>query len=224
QLIAETEAGWGESIVVPDDADGPIWCEIALAPNLLGRLKTTLYKPESLRIQVNDSSGFSMTYRYLASTGAVGFLVAPHLVSTFDLLQAQRTVDAPQIQDFRLLPADGATTVDYPDRFTVRFLRLPSFAKNPDITGMDRETLFRSFSQLPVRYEAFYQIAELPEYDRPVVSVHPPGLLEFRRPESATRLTGKFAFFLTALAEGNASDGVRFVIEWKGADGEHSTL
>ncbi len=224
QLIAETEASWGESVVVPDDADGPIWCEVALAPNLLGRLKTTLYKPESLRIQVNDSSGFSMTYRYLASTGAVGFLVAPHLVSNFDLLQAQRTVDAPQIKDFRLLPADGATTADYPDRFTVRFLRLPPFAKNPDITGTDRETLFRSFSQLPVRYEAFYQIAELPEYDQPVVSVHPPGLLEFRRPESATRLTGKFAFFLTALAEGNASDGVRFVIEWKGADGEHRTL
>ena len=225
ELLEEKTVTWGQEIAVPAASPlQPIWCEIDLPATWWGRLRSTVLPPTALYVQTTDSTGFQMRYRYLPDAGRAGFLVSPHLLSNFDLLNFQTEAAPLRLTKFTLTGPDDDAPAGFPSTFTVRFHRLPAFTRNPDISNLASDTLFRSFSQAPSRYEAFYQLAELMEHDQPVVAVHPPSMLEFRVTSGAGRLTGRYGFFESALNATEGSDGVAFRIQWIGPDGRSATL
>ena len=225
ELISELTATWDEEISIPSDTSAPIWCEIDVKPSLVGRVKGLLYKPQELRIHAMDKEGNSMGYRYLPSAGRIGFLVAPHLVSNHDLIALQ-TNDAPnRLQSLRLLPGDNSSGADFRKTFAVSFYRVAPMTRNRSLIPPDPQVTFGSFSDMPLRYEALYAIAELEEKGGKVVAAHPPSELEFQRPAAALRLSGGFGFFASAFAQDTQiTDGVGFLIDWFDADGNRRIL
>lgn len=71
-------AEFGERIAVPPNlADAPVWLELDVRPNLLGRLAATLFKPSKLVLTVQLADGSERRFRHVSAMGRSGFLLSP---------------------------------------------------------------------------------------------------------------------------------------------------
>ncbi len=74
----EAEAGrWNEWIAVPEQENNLIRAKIGVRKNLLGTLKTFMYKDEAFYIDYRLFDGRILTYRFLSSTAVDGLWVNP---------------------------------------------------------------------------------------------------------------------------------------------------
>ncbi len=219
-LLQESTVTWDEDVAVPDSGSDLVWCEIDLPLSLPGRLRNLAYKNADLSIRTVDQTGFAMSYRYLPSAGSVGFLVAPHLVSTADLATYLSGGESFQrLKSLALSVRSGAAS-DFAAPFSVRFFRLTGVRRDAQISVPDNHEIFRSFSQPPIRQEALFPIAVLNENGADVLAAHPPSQMDFRVPARAAALSVGFGFLSAALPHVSQSDGVDFVIVAINAEGQ----
>lgn len=219
-LLQESTVTWDEDVAVPDSGSDPIWCEIDLSLSLPGRLRGLAYKNAELSIRTLDQSGFAMSYRYLPSAGSVGFLVAPHLVSTADLATYLSGEESFQRLKSLALSVRSGSASDFAAPFSIRFYRLTGVRRDAQISIPDNHEIFRSFSQPPMRQEALFPIAVLNENGADVLAAHPPSQMDFRVPDRATALSVGFGFLSAALPHVSQSDGVDFVLIAINAQGQ----
>lgn len=224
ELISESGMNWGTPVEVPDLNGDPVWCEIDVQLSLIGHLRNLLYRPDIINIHTADVNGFGMRYRFLPESGRAGFLIDPHFISNHDIIQYQRDQDLTVRLKTLSLETSTPGSADYRDNIKVRFYRVAPLTRNPTLGGGNREEIFRSFSHLPDGYDALYEIANLKEAGAEVVAAHPPSEIEFKRPAEASWVSGSFGFFQSAFAEGQITDGVKFVVEWVNRFGENRIL
>lgn len=72
-------------------AASPVWAEIEVPQNLLGRIASLLYKIPPLRIRIEFDEGGRASYRFAAAAGRGGFLLSPMIRNVGEL---ERALDA----------------------------------------------------------------------------------------------------------------------------------
>lgn len=80
-------AEWGETIHLPDQLKGPVWCRIRIKPSVYGKLASILYRlPElRLRVQAESDRDSERDFRLLPGAAEAGFLISPLVESQEDL-------------------------------------------------------------------------------------------------------------------------------------------
>ena len=101
----------GDVVAVPSAA-GPLFAEISITPNVLGKLASVLLKSSQLRISLTLKNGTIKTYRLVSNMAKSGFIISPLIESTseFGLLYAQNTyLDSKAVKSFSIVPVGGGS-------------------------------------------------------------------------------------------------------------------
>jgi hypothetical protein len=126
-LGSPREYTWGERIAVPAAEGRLLWCQVVVEPTLVGRVRSSLYKPADVNICLERTGKAEVTLRFLTSAAQVGFLVNPLIANSVDLLAAFPTDEtrgslpsspAPNALRFQVAPDDRRC---FQDRITVSF-------------------------------------------------------------------------------------------------------
>lgn len=83
---------WGESIPLPDPHGDFLWCTVDIRYSLWGRLKSFLFKPRPVFINLNSQGKAFARFRFLPCAGKVGFLANPIILHNLDLLSVYSVV------------------------------------------------------------------------------------------------------------------------------------
>lgn len=77
----------GESVAIPD---GPlIWAQVDLAPTLLGRIASVVFKLPELSLVVHYTDGKRKAYRFIPAMARSGFLLSPTVATPADFVALQ---------------------------------------------------------------------------------------------------------------------------------------
>ncbi len=76
----------GETVPIPPSPTGLAWATLDLRPTLLGRLATFLFRPPILSITIRYATGPAEHYHFLSALGRSGFLLAPRITDTAEML------------------------------------------------------------------------------------------------------------------------------------------
>jgi hypothetical protein len=94
RLLRTLELQPGQTITVPETANGAVWVEIELQPSLAHRAISALFWPPILRIRTTTAQGQS-DHRLIGGIGAGGFVLSPRFSSAAGFTLWQQGVDAP---------------------------------------------------------------------------------------------------------------------------------
>ena len=126
--VSTVETQLNEGVPLPDE--NPLWVRIDLGTSLLGRLRSTLYKPPFLFLELTYADGSSATYRYNPPGGRSGFLIRPLIRSNADLraLYGEAGPPAPPtVVSFKLWCKPGGEPF-YAGSVHIAFDRLPGLS------------------------------------------------------------------------------------------------
>jgi hypothetical protein len=80
-LLSRETHTFGEKVLLPR-TNCPVFIQIDITPNILGRLASVLFKPGQLQITLELRSGVRKQYRIIASMATSGFLISPLVETT----------------------------------------------------------------------------------------------------------------------------------------------
>ena len=222
-LLRSEVIRFGDTVTAPDLGDSPVWCEVEIAPSLLGRLRTFFYKPPEIRFDVTDGGGNPATFRMVRERARAGFLIYPHITSNYNVVKYQEGEPGPRIARFTPLMPPGQRKYFGRD-IQVRFYQLPPFSRAMRVLEKPPEIRFRVFNQVPISASSEVPTAITPEGGKEVLFAHPPSTLEFLVSPATRRLKGGYGFIARAYQDGNATDGAEFIIEWVDRGGKTTQL
>jgi hypothetical protein len=84
--ISSRPVRWGDEVAVPRLPDGRVWCTVTITPSLRGRVRSFLYKPAPVFVELAFQGQPLMRARFLTSAGPTGFLIQPLVLDNTDLL------------------------------------------------------------------------------------------------------------------------------------------
>lgn len=219
----DTVAQFGDSVPVPALGEDPVWMEIDLRPNLLGRLRSFLYKLPLVNIAITDTAGFKNTYRLIPAMARAGCFISPNLTSAYHVRRYVNEGIAPHV---------AAVSIEVPPHLRkfyrpeigVRFFRMPPVPRAAPATAQTGAIQFSMFDRAPTSATAHFPLATVEIDGREVLAANPPSELEFLVNFPATKVIGQFGFAAGAYQPPAATDGADFVVEWISPDGDSRTL
>ncbi len=218
-LHSTTRFGFGERFKVPSLGETPVWCEINLQLNLLGRIRAFLYKPPLLKIAVSDGGDFTTGYRFVSDMARAGFLLYPHFTSNHNIQQYESGDPGPRIAWFSI-ELDRDQQRYFKPGIQAKLYTLPPFPRAPGVAGNRPEIRYRVFSQIPTVVSAPFPTDILVEDHKEVLLAHPPSSIEFEVSGRTRHVTGGFGLVSRAYTGGNTTDGAEFSIDWVNTLGE----
>ena len=201
------------------DERQPLWIKIDLQPSWLGRLRTFLYKPPMLRLEIEDITGRKSSYRMPAPIGRAGFIINPLIedFSSFTYYAINKPERLTRSINLVLNPADRkyfAATA----RVELSKLKT-SIAAQGFFNPVNRQK-FYMFSVAPISFDATNTPNPEKIDGREVMVIHAPSEMVFTVPEGATKASGWLGFLPAAYEGTNNTNGAEFVIAW--SDGKDS--
>ena len=223
--LATVDTGFGRAVPVPASDTGALWVRVDVRPNLLGRLRSFLYKPPALALKIVDATGAAQTYRLVREMGADGFLLQPYLTSQAAVTGyfSGRDAEPPAARTLTVELPDGGRSC-YADEITVTFEKLPSLARPPHPAAVPTESRYRMFSLAPARVASPHPWGPSLLDGREVFFIHAPGEIEFDPDMAVTHFHGEVGLSPDAYTATQQTDGVEIVIEHVSPGGRRTEL
>jgi hypothetical protein len=89
-LLDQKDAPLGEQVPIPT-TNAPVWARINVAPTLMGRVVSALYKLPPLQLVVKYADGATENFRFIPGEAHSGFLLSPPVRNAVDLMALQST-------------------------------------------------------------------------------------------------------------------------------------
>jgi hypothetical protein len=121
---------WGQSIAIPQQDGGKLWCKVSIESSLAGRVRSFFYKPAPVYIQLKSRGRIVANARFLAAEGPAGFLIRPGIFNNVDLLAAfaidmhQSASLTPAPDEMRFVLEDRDDRRWFDEAIRVSFLRV----------------------------------------------------------------------------------------------------
>lgn len=217
-------ADWNQPVALPVSPGRAYWLTIEAGHSMTGWVKRQLLTPNDPVLVLRDVDGSALSYRAPLESLAMGFLVTPLFRSEIDLIRYQAGEKVPMICEV-VLQKPAAAAGDFSGPITVRLREVAA----PVVSGR-RESAeafaqrFRISDRLPVAVSAYYppQITQLDGRD--VLLAHPDSAIEFPVLPGDHSVAGRFGLLDAAHQNGNATDGVEFVVEYVPVSGAATVL
>ena len=84
-IVTQTTS-WNTWIDVPRQRGKGLWCIVHIKPTIAGQLRSFLYKPSPVMIELAANEWKDASYRFLTGEGPTGFLIDPLILQETDLL------------------------------------------------------------------------------------------------------------------------------------------
>ncbi len=214
----------GQTVTVPDFGGRPVWAVVRVRLNLAGQLRKFLYKLPHLYLRTTDQQGRAEDFLLVRQiAGSTGFILNPLLRNVSDVLSYQIEGRPRQVASFRVEPTAGEDTWFQPE-IEVEFRALAPFEQ---AALRDRTTVAEGLPMFNRQVENAAAPAPLREISAPnraALMLHAPGHLTFATTAADRALDFAFGLLPSAYTNGNWTDGVRFVVEWRPRTGGASRV
>ncbi len=213
QPLSARELALGEPWPLGEYADRKLWLEADLPASWLGRLRSFLYKPPHVYLEVRDTTGKTSTYRMAPPIGRAGFILSPMVEDLMGFINFSAGETGRVASRITVKTAPGDEKYFAP-RARVRLSTLtPSLAGRAFFDQINRDR-FYMFKSVPVAFEAQVNPSVETVDGRPVMLLHTPSQMTFDLPPRASEISGMFGFIPAAYANGNNTNGADFSIVW----------
>lgn len=214
---------WDRPLTLPTRPDRALWLRVNARPTLLGVLRRWIWPASLPEIALRDQQGNVSRYRLPIDAARHGFLINPHFRGEFDIAAYHAGIEPPLIRELTVESAGSAAR--HWELTGIEWIELPL----PPQTGQTQtaEALaerYRMFNRLPQSINTTYPPAPVEHEGANVLLVSPDGALEFPALPGDTRVSGAFGMIDNSFLNGNATDGVEFVIEHHSVAGEPRVL
>lgn len=213
----------GEAIPLGELSERNLWAHLDIRPTLWGRLRSLLYKPAGLQLEVTDSNGRTQSFVLLRELAASGFLLNPVLRDQFDWVRFINRLPGARVVSIRVKVAPGGGGCYQPD-LTCRFDLLP---EPPRRRGDQDTTLLATaggFRNLPMSLAADAPLGPATTGGQQAVLIHAPSEMVFNIGPGATSFHAKYGIADAAYQGANHTAGAHVRVEWQAADGSVRTL
>jgi hypothetical protein len=191
-----------------------LWATLSLQPSLLGRLRSTLYKPPIVQLKIEDTQGRRSTFRLPLSQAATGFILNPLIEHSADYVCFMMGIARRQVH---------ALTLEVPKKYVPYFhetarlelSELPFAHSGGACHELAVQAYFWMFQSYPITYETPYVPQNVRIDDRDAVMLHAPSTMEFAMPDGATSISGAFGFVEGAYTGHGKTEGATFRILWQ---------
>jgi len=125
KLHREDKIQFNERIELGELRHGNVWVAVKYQPSFLGRIRSLLYKPPSVKITVFDQNTTLGRFNLVGPMAEDGFLLNPLIANQFDLLRFINGQLGKQITSFSI-DIDASEQKFYRIPFELRLYSLPS--------------------------------------------------------------------------------------------------
>jgi len=126
--ITNTITRFGESTLVPDTSNGPIWVEIDFAKSAYGGLQAFLYKSQGLTMTITTRDNGRRIFRIIPGITRGGFLLSPCIANTESFAWFARTGGRTGPDEVMVTAivfgTDSEPNTSYQSAIAIRFYRL----------------------------------------------------------------------------------------------------
>lgn len=216
-------ARWRQAIALPTADATALWVSFDLRRSWWGELRRWFWPGAVPVLRVRDEQGNVSRYRLPPEAAATGVLLRPFFRGEFDLAAYHAGVPLPAIREIAL-EADAAAEAAWDFRGVAWRVLPPVPSTGRTATAEAIAHRYRAANRLPQAITTEYPPAPIEVDGREALLVNPEGALEFPLLPGDTRVSGEFGLVASAYRDGNATDGVEFVIELHGGDGAPRVL
>lgn len=214
----------GQALPLPPDT--PLWCQLDMRENLLGKLMNFLYQEPPVSLELTSAKGGTIRRRVIPEMARIGFLINPVPESEHDFLLFAAGEPLEAVQSIRVI-ADRWWQRLFQRRIGYRFCRVPPAAPAARAAIMQalhdldnyQDGIFPATPQL-VKSTAAVERVWLDHHF--FLLVHVVGEMDFAIPPRAKMVSGKFTIRPGAWQEGS-SKGIDFRIDYAPANGAPAT-
>ena len=215
QLVREADLSLEQLVKVPSR---PLWMECQMQCTWWGKLRSLLYQPPSVFIEMIQGGNQLSAYRFVPPFAEAGCIVNPHFPNERYLVK-YLTGRGAEWSDFTL----HARGRGFRDRYHVRLYAMPEL-ENPIQDNLRyRRLLFPILPALPLFVNASSCVLDYIG-ETEVLVMRAPSDFELPVPNSASSVTGRHILSPEAYTSAQMSSGVEFVIEFEDKDGQTQVL
>ena len=168
----------GQAISLKPWSSQVLWLKVDLKPSLLGTIRSFLYKPPQVRLNLQDINGGNRSFLMPLPMGRTGFIVNPFIddPSSFMEFAAHRSK---RLINSVTLVVDPADRKYFSDSFAYELSALPAPGSGAKYFSSVYGQLFHMFKTYPLSYDALNPFSEVMIDGREVAIMHAPSLITF---------------------------------------------
>lgn len=214
KFIRNEEVEVNHPLQIADLAGKPLWARIEVDLSLLGKIRTLLYKPPQVLLNIADTGGSNRDYLMPIPQGRNGFILTPIIGDTVDYMMY--TSGKPE----RWAGAITVKVAPGEEKFFARTARVELSALPPLATTgekyfpKDMDKIFFMFPTPPIAYESHTPFSANNIDGHDVAILHAPSLLTFNLPADAKSISGMFGFMPETYTGKGNTNGARFIVYW----------
>ena len=217
-------ADWDQPIALPIQPNRAYWLTVRSKRSFTGWLRSQLLSPTDPTLLLRDEEGSVLSYRSAPEALTTGFLLDPLFRGEIDLIRFQAGEHLASIREITLQRPAG-----HPSDFTGQIEIALHEIVPPAVSGRKESAVnfaqrFRIANRLPVAVSAYFPPQTTNLDGKDVLLTHPDSSLEFPLRSGDLHLQGGFGLLAGAYSNGNATDGVEFVVEYVPAIGQPTIL
>ncbi len=213
RLLRTTTVEVNRPLVIKDLASQPLWLRADLQPSLLGSLRSFLYKPPQVRLDLEDSAGKHHEYLMPLPQGRTGFILNPMIEDIVDYMyfassKPQKLVHA------LTLKIDPSDEKYFARSARIELSALPSASSGEAYFASQNSRLFQMFKTVPIFYDSYTPLSKSVIDGMEVAILHAPSQMIFELPPDAKTISGKFGLMPGTYLDGGKTNGAEFIVYW----------
>lgn len=212
-LLRQDTMEVGRPYSLSSDNHQPLWVRIELRTNLLGLLRSFLYKPPQVMLRILSTDGNATEYLMPLPMGRNGFVINPIIEDYMDYMHFAGNTPEKLVKaiTLRLAPADERF---FKPEASIEVSSIPTTSAGRDFFPPSTEPLFPMFHNYPIMHESHVPVSWVELGGQKAAMLHAPSRMIFNLPKGARQLTGEFGFLETAYTDEGDTNGACFLIYW----------
>lgn len=221
-VVLRKTVQFDENVTVPD-SDRPLWAEIHVKQNLIGKLRQFLYKPPTLRLELEDDHGVIHDHLLVRAIGETGFILQPYFNDGNDLIAYQDGGPPRKIRRLAVHTMPGGSAY-YQKGIEVELRALAPFTRRSEGIKVTTPRRFRMMNRAPQRIFAATPVIDAFVDGKHLLQMHPTSLMEFSIDQPIASVHASFGIMPGAYKGPEGTHGVEFIVEWENSDGHRERL
>ncbi len=202
-----------QPLVTKDLWSKPLWLRIDLRPSLLGSLRSFLYKPPQVRLDLEDTAGKHHVYLMPLPQGRTGFIINPMIEDIVDYMFFASSKPEKLVASITL-KVDPDDEKYFSHSAHVEISAMAPANSGEAYFASKNTRLFHMFKNAPVFYDSYTPVSETVIDGMDVAILHAPSQMIFEVPPDATTVSGKFGMMPGTYLNGGNTDGARYKVYW----------
>ena len=200
-------------LLIKDLVGETLWLRADLQPSLLGSIRSFLYKPPQVTLDIEDTVGKHHEYMMPLPQGRTGFIVSPIIEDIVDYMHFTSNKPQKLVRALTLKIPPGDEKY-FADSARFELSALPPATSGSTYFSSLNTRLFHMFRSVPVSYESLTGFSETVIDGRDVAIMHAPSQMIFDMPPNAKFVSGKFGLMPGTYTNGGKTNGAEFIVYW----------